>query len=285
MFSYNDPTGLQFLNNPAATEIYRTTVDAGYDQAARENACAFTWLEAFQEASPADVQVARVDWLAFPRLSTATNEQIDANRFTEQEEYIEWRVEKGQGQVTRVTFTTEFTEYLGAFAAAGEVALVAAIQQLIPGANPTTAEIFGPGPVVAGQSPRARAKRFVDQLARNPWNDGRKGILCLTHGANTLGALFGLLRACGVEKTEGSEDDTCGLVGGACVPGRESDPRVCRTAQSAVRAQQCFSLADPAGIFISELQGDWRLNNQPLDINNPATNQGVWKVSRKWPSA
>jgi hypothetical protein len=60
---------------------------------------------------------------------------------------------------------------------------------------------------------------------------------------------------------------------------------VCRTAQSAVRAQQCFSLADPAGIFISELQGDWRLNNQPLDINNPATNQGVWKVSRKWPSA
>jgi hypothetical protein len=34
------------------------------------------------------------------------------------------------------------------------------------------------------------------------------------------------------------------------------------------------------GVEIARLGGIWRLNDQELDINDPASNQGVWAVTR-----
>jgi len=125
-----------------------------------------------------------------------------------------------------------------------------------------------------------RAQAFRAHLAQNPWNNGQKGILCLTQGANTLGALFNLLSQCGIPKTQGAPQDTCGLVAGACGPGRSSDPNVCAVAQEAVRNKVGFTLRDPAGIRLVTLKGAWKIGNTAIDVNEPASNQGVWHVSR-----
>lgn len=281
MFRYADPVGRNFLGTPAIEAEYQRLLGAMYETHARRNDSGFTWIEAFQAlASGQPPQVASVPWFAFPLLAQATDKQIDAKRFEHQDEYVEWRAEVKAGKLVRVTFTTEFPEYYEACAAVGEQALVAAIQDVLPGSQPTTADLFGPGFNPAAAVPVARAKTFRDRLTQNPWNNGQKGILCLTQQFNTLGALFNLLSACGIPKEQGTPQDTCGLVGGACGVGRSSDPNVCAAAQQTVRDKFGFTLRDPAGVRIVTLQGVWRINNTTIDVNDPADNQGVWQVLR-----
>lgn len=281
MFPYSDPTGGNFLNTQAAADKYRADLDALYNLFSKKQACAFTWLEAMTALQNGATPIARsVDWRAFPLTANATDRQIDARRLKFQDEYVEWHAETASDRLVRVTFTTEFPEYLEAFAGAGGTEIKAAIKAVIPGANPTNADLFGNVPNPQALTPSARANAFRARLTQNPWNNGQKGILCLIQRFNTAGALFNLLGACGVERAEGSPNDTCGLVGGACGDGRASDPRVCAVAQTAVRDDFGFTLADPAGIHIVKLEGTWKINGQAIDINDPAQNQGAWTLSR-----
>jgi hypothetical protein len=281
MFDYSDPVGRDFLGNDAAKTEYRRVLQGAYDSFARRTNSAFTWLEALAQLSGGQAAGSRtVDWRAFPLTSGTTDKNIDGNRLRFQDEYVEWLAETAAGKLVKVTFTTEFPEYFEAFAAVELPALTAAIQDVMPGAVPTAAELFGPGFNAAAETPQARSQTFFSRLAQNPWNNGQKGILCLTQRANTLGALFNLLTECGVPRVGGAPENTCSLVGGACGVGRSSDPAVCTLAQQAARGQIGFSLADPAGIHIIEIEGVWSLNGTPLDINDPARNQGIWAVSR-----
>lgn len=281
MFPYTDPVGRNFFGSSDIETEYRRILSGMYDTHARRNNSGFTWIEAFQTLSSGQLpQVVGVPWFAFPLTAQATDKQIDTKRFDHQDEYVEWRAEVKTGKLARVTFTTEFPEYYEACAAVGEQELVAAIQDLIPGSQPTTAELFGPGFNPAAVPPIARSRTFRDRLTQNPWNNGQKGIICLTQQFNTLGALFGLLSACGIPTTQGTPQDTCGMVGGACGVGRSSDPNVCAVAQQAVRDKVGFTLRDPAGVRIVGLQGAWKINNTTIDVNNPTDNQGVWEVSR-----
>jgi hypothetical protein len=281
MFDYLDPVGRDFLGNDAAKTEYRRVLQGAYDSFARRTNSAFTWLEALAQLTGGQAASSQtVDWRAFPLTAGTTDQNIDANRLRFQDEYVEWLAEAAAGKLVKVTFTTEFPEYLEAFAAAGLPALTAAIQDMMPGAAPTAAELFGPGFNASAETPQARSQTFFSRLPQNPWNNGQKGILCLTQRANTLGALFNLLTECGVPRVGGAPENTCSLVGGACGVGRSSDPAVCTLAQQAARAQIGFSLADPAGIRIIELEGVWSLNGTPLDVNDPARNQGIWAVSR-----
>src|SRR5262249_17838592 len=145
------------------------------------------------------------------------------------------------------------------------------IQNLYPGANPTDQELFGPGFNPSAATPKTRGARFVNELPNNPWNNGQKGILCLTQQFNTLGALFHLLGACGVPKTNIAVDAVCAEVDGACGPGRNSDPQVCSAAQDLARGKSSFSLQDPAGIHIISLDdgGLWTVDGVPVAINDP----------------
>jgi hypothetical protein len=285
MFAYSDPTGTGSLEQAGALQIYRELIDRFYKRFHDVQDSAFTLLEAFAEASPADqVQTTAVDWKAFPVAQQSAGEpEIDRDRFQFQEEYVEWRVENNpNGSVARVTFTTEFTEYFEALAQVGAAALKAEVKQLHPGANPTDAELFGSGFNPSTATPRARADRFVANLPRNPWNNGRRGILCLTHGSNTMGALFNLLGACGIPQA-GDAGEVCGNADGACVDGRNSDPVVCVSAQNLARGDRSFSLKDPCGIRIRGLDtgGQWTVDGQPIaDINDENANRGVWKVTR-----
>lgn len=282
MFNYTDPVGRNFLGIPEVEAEYQRILNGQYDVHAQRNNSGFTWIEAFQSLETGQLpQVVSVPWDSFPLTAQVTEKQIDDSRFALQDEYVEWRTEVKSGKLERVTFTTEFPEYYEAFAALSEAALVTAIRDVIPDSQPTTVELFGPGVNPAAASPVARAQAFRARLRQNPWNNGQKGILCLTQGANTLGALFNLLSACGIPRTQGTPQDTCAMVGGACGPGRSSDPNVCAVAQQAVRDKVGFTLRDPAGVRIVTLKGVWKVDNSVIgDVNDFANNHGVWQVSR-----
>jgi hypothetical protein len=283
MFNYQDPVGRNFLQNTQVKEVYQRSMESIYDSFARRPDSAFTWVEAFDHLSGGQQSsVVPVDWPAFPLTLTAvaTDDEIDADRFQFQDEYVEWRVERKRGKIARITFMTEFPEYYQAFAEVGAGALIEAVREAIPGANPTIRELFGAGPNPDQQPLIARANRFRNNLTSNPWNSGRKGILCLTQQFNTMNALFNLVAECGVLDGGGEPEDTCGNVGGACGSGRNSDPRICTEAQRAVRNRSAISLKDPVGIFIRRLLGTWKINGAEVDINDTSSNQGAWLVSR-----
>ncbi|MEO0947019.1 MAG: hypothetical protein AAFY11_02525 [Cyanobacteria bacterium J06641_5] len=279
MFAYQDPTGSGLLESQGAIDFYRSTVDDLFRRAALRPNSAFTLLEAFEGLTPEQgLEVATVPWLAFPRLANQPFDAIDADRFRLQEEYIEWQVEVADGRVTRVTFTTEFPEYYEALARVSTAALVTGIQAVIPSANPTNAELYGVGFDPQFADGRSRAARFRRNLRNNPWNNGEKGVLCLGHPVNTLGALVGLLEPCAIPNRSIPASAIC--MTPSCVPGRNSDPVVCQAAQELAREPRGLSLQDPPGIEILRLVGLWQSNGQAIDINNPAVNQGIWSISR-----
>jgi hypothetical protein len=284
MFAYSDPTRTGFLQQAGVLQAYREKVfvfDQKFGALAKSG---FTRREAFEELTPGTAaEVATVDWKAFPVTAPATPEQIDGNRFRFQDEYVEWRVEtKPDNSLAQLTITTEFSEYFEVIAQAGSAALKQEIQNLYPGANPTDQELFGAGFNPATATPNTRGDRFLQSLEDNPWNNGQKGILCLTQQFNTLGALFNLLGQCGVPKPNMDPGNVCANVGGACGPGRNSDPRVCTNAQTLARGDRSFSLQDPAGIRILRLDGPglWTVDGQAVDINDEAANKGVWRTTR-----
>jgi hypothetical protein len=282
MFDYSDPAGRAFLTNPEVQLAYRRTMARFYDTFAQRVNSAFTWLEAMGQLSGGAVPTsAAIEWSAFPLTAIATDRQIDRDRFRLQDEYVEWRVETAGVRPRRITFVTQFPEYYEAFASIGSAALIAAVKDAITGADPTIVELFGASSTenVDALTPTARSNLFRTHMRDNPWNNGVNGILCLGQPANTMAALFNLVAECGILNPGGPPEDTCALVGGACGPGRSSDPRICAATQTAVRNNQAVSLVDPAGIKIVELTGQWQLNGTELDINDPAQNQHLWTIA------
>src|SRR3954451_15560238 len=244
LFAYTDPTGGGFLAQSGALDIYRELLDEQYERFAKVGDSAFALLEAFDELSSGTSAVRQiVDWRGFPISAQGTFAEIDSNRLLFQDEYIEWWIEHdSQGNLSRVTFTTEFPEYFEAIAQVGTNELKREIQNIIPGANPTDKELFGAGPDPATVSGRTRARRFRDNLRSNPWNVGPKGILCLAQQFNTLGALFNLVGICGIDQPNFPAGAVCANVGGACGPGRNSDPAICQAVQQLAKINFACSL-------------------------------------------
>ena len=283
MFAYSDPTKTGFLQQSGALQIYREKVGVLDSQFHKLPNSAFTLREAFGELAPGtQAEIATVDWKAFPISQSATPAEIDRERFRRQDEYVEWRVESQGGSLTRVTFTTEFIEYFSALAEVSADVLKEEIRRIHPGANPTDQDLFGAGFNPTTESAKTRADRFEGHLARNPWNNGERGILCLTQGANNLFALFNLLGQCGVPRPDLDAGDVCANVNGACGSNRNSDPAVCSAVQNLARADRSFSLEDPCGVRILSLDpaGQWTVGGQPVDMNDEANNRGIWKVTR-----
>lgn len=275
MFDYVDPTGTGVLEAEGALSVYRDILDSFYDSAVMTPATRFVGLEDI----PIGSNPKFVDWPAFPVTATASDQEIDEQRFKLQDEYVEWQVQQNPtGGVSSITFTTDFPEYFQALAEVSEAALIVGIQGVIPEANPTTEELFGPSfdPKTASPSERAAAFRNVTTVGfgsgatsvSNPWNNGDKGILCLGQQFNTMGALFNLARLCAVPNPGIPPSSQCSAVGGACGPSRSSDPRICSEAQSVSRIPLSLSLQDPVGITIRELKGNWRQDGVVIDINS-----------------
>ena len=182
--------------------------------------------------------------------------------------------------MTQVTFTTEFLEYYEALAMASHAALVAGIKKVIPGAAPTAAELYGPNFNPTTAAPEARAQAFRGNATNNPWNDGRKGILCLAQQFNTLSALFNLGGRAAIPKPNVPAGAVCATLGDFCGPARNSDPSIAAAVQTLARASRGLSFADPVGIVIDTLGGIWRIGKTQIDVNDPAANQGAWTITR-----
>ncbi|MEO1306390.1 MAG: hypothetical protein AAFV38_00280 [Pseudomonadota bacterium] len=279
MFDYSDPSGSDLLSRFRAISEWRSLVEGHYRNAAKQPDSAFTWIDALLSAEDDKRTEATIPWKAFPIRVGATAEQIDATRGL-QEEYVEWAVFRNEtGAIDHITFTTEFREYFGVLAGVSPTGIVAAIQSMYPDAEPTAQEIYGI-PSVAGTTARQREALFLNNIATNPWNSGEKGILALTTGVNSIPALFGLAAFCGIEREGLPAEDVCANVGGACVPGRQSDPQICTACQQQVRAERSFSLIDPIGIFISQMSGTWTVDGTQVDINDQTNPDRRWIVSR-----
>ena len=118
-------------------------------------------------------------------------------------------------------------------------------------------------------------------LPSNPWNNGQRGILCLTQRFNTLGALINLLVHCSVLFPQLDVSQVCAAVGGFCGDGRSSDPRISVAVQTLARGEKVLSAADPVGVSIERLAGDWSLGGNAIDINTAMDGQDkIWTVSR-----
>jgi hypothetical protein len=285
MFAYSDPIGSGVLEAHSALFEYRTIVHSLYREFGILPQSAFTLLEAFDGVP---TEIAQVQWVAFPRTATGPDLDIDGNRYTGgpdnsgyQDEYVEWLVERdANGNIKRITFTTEFPEYYEGLAAIGKEALIAGVGDAIPHANPTQAELFGAAFDPDSATSGARQRQFVLHLPNNPWQNGEKGILCLQQRSNTLGALFNLVGRCAI-LLPGSSASACSNASkGACGPDRNSDPAVCTAAQEIRRANRVLSLQDPVGIRLLELGGIWKFDGQQIDINDPNQNQDSWAITR-----
>ena len=285
MFAYTDPAGTGILQAQGALEDYRTMVHSLYRRFALLPQSAFTLLDAFEGVT---ADAAEVPWISFPRTANAPDTDIDENRFSGgpgdagfQDEYVEWRVERDAGgNVTKITFTTEFPEYYEALAGVSEEALLAGIEDVVSAAAPTSEELFGPGFNPDAATKTARQRQCIRHLPNKPWQNGQKGLLCLQQRFNTLGALFNLVGECAI-LLPGSPTNACSNASsGACGPDRNSDPKVCTAAQELRRVDRVVALEDPVGIRIIELGGIWKLDGQQIDINDAAQNQGVWKITR-----
>lgn len=287
MFNYTDPVGTGILATQNALDIFRDLLESVYVFATRDNN-AFEKLELIPPASPTEF----IEWPAFPITANQDDLTIDSRRFEFQDEYVEWRVERdATGDVSIITFTTEFPEYYQALAEVGEDALFEGIRDAIPEANPTTAEVFGAGfdPSTASSQERSEAFRsqnvvpfpppFIDTVP-NPWNNNEKGILCLAQPFNTLGALFNLARVCSIPNNAIPATGQCAAVGNLCGENRNSDPQICTRAQEVAQIPRVLSLQDPVGVVILRLRGTWRIGNNVIDINDPNANNGIWRISR-----
>jgi hypothetical protein len=288
MFAYSDPVGSGILEAHSALSEYRTVVHGFYRQFGILPQSAFTLLEAFDDV-PTDT--AQVQWIAFPRSAKAPDLDIDRNRYTGgsghigyQDEYVEWLVERdANGEITRITFTTEFPEYYEALAGIGKEAVIAGVADAIPGPNPTPSELFGASFDADSAMSGARQRQFIQHLPDNPWQNGRKGILCLQQRFNSLGALFNLVGRCAI-LLPGSSTSACSNASnaskGACGHDRNSDPAVCTAAQEIRRKNRVLSLEDPVGIRLLQLGGIWKFDGRQIDINDPNQNRGTWTITR-----
>lgn len=142
---------------------------------------------------------------------------------------------------------------------------------------------FGP---MTDRAVKAAQKQYVgagldfrNHLARNPWNNGKKGILALNQRFNTFPLLYELMAHCSVPRSQVPATSVCGLRDVNCVSGRSSDPNVCTAAQSHARNGGTIGLASPPGVKLLSLAGIWKLNGEPIDINDAQANQGTWIVS------
>jgi len=166
----------------------------------------------------------------------------DSSRDT-QDEYCEWSVTRHSrtGKITRVTFTTEGPEYWTYLARVDPAGALALYQKYIsPGVR--MSDLFRQG-------------RYNE---RNRWNNSTiNGAMHLIQGSNTLSAEIELAAAATIVRRVGGQIVTdaqqliqCGAYG---QPERHSDPFIGASVNELARGRSDITLANPVGLYISEL--------------------------------
>jgi hypothetical protein len=199
-------------------------------------------------------------WKAFPgtidkKRHLAPEERwAEAEARTEQVEYCEWHSERNaDGELMRVTFTTEVPEYFEALHPADPDAVLTLYREWV-------GEDVQPQDLVDD----------ADNYNRdNPHRQSSEAIVHLQGAFNTLEAALRLAAQAMIVRHDDQGDvisDMAALVkcNGLGDPDRNSDPQIAATLNGAAARRARVSLADPIGPFIEKL----RMERMELDDNS-----------------
>lgn len=229
----------------------------------------------------------RVNGRALRRVDEQGNLREDLQLFYRQlDEYCEWHVDRdGEGRITRICFTCEGPEYWEFLAegtrpffpsgdprrdlVAGDLGLVEELyrEHVSPGVSavdlvwPFDVAFFDDD-VDPGTGEPFGWRYYARKGTYNPlnrWNT-TDGIMHLTHPANTLRGEFRVAGGASVRRQDGGQAvvDPEQLVccSGFGDPNRSSDPTIGAAVNTLARSGLSVSLADPVGLYISELALD-----------------------------
>jgi hypothetical protein len=202
----------------------------------------------------ADAVEKDITWTAFPRivqLDSGTDDErwrtADSTRDV-QDEYCEWSVtRRGDGKITRVTFTCEGPEYWSFLAAADPAKALSLYQQHVDSSARTQDILSG-----------------TRYNPRNKWNNSTtRGAMHLIQPNNTLSAEIELAAGAsntrapmGQVLTDAQQLIRCGAYGQA---ERHSDPTIGAEVNKLARADADITLANPVGIYFAGLStAGWR---------------------------
>jgi hypothetical protein len=208
-----------------------------------------------------------------------------AGLFRQQDEYLEWFVERDQksGKITRITFTCEAPEYWSAFAqgypspyyvkddpkdpdfnptagARGSMTAVLEVYQTLVGGSAKIdpadlvfhTDIYNAPP---GDPERLLYFKKDDYNPYNRWNT-TAGAIHLTHPANTLGAEINLAAQASIRRTRGGNVEPVDAVHMICCSGyggasRNSDPAIGFFVNGFTRVDSFVTLLDPVALYMT----------------------------------
>jgi hypothetical protein len=227
------------------------------------------------------------------------------------DEYCEWHVDRegregreGEGRITRICFTCEGPEYWEFLAegtrpffapgdprrdlVAGDLGLVEELYREHVNPEVTAADLVWPHDVAffdTAANPQTGQpfgwRYYARQGTYNPYNrwTTTDGILHLTHPANTLRGEFRVAGGASVRRQDGDgqpvvDPEQLVCCSGFGDPNRSSDPTIGAAVNTLARAGLSVSLADPVGLYISELALD--------GFSGPAGEEvtAAWQVDR-----
>ncbi len=180
------------------------------------------------------------------------------------DEYCEWHVERNAaGGIRRLSFTAEGPEYWEYVARQAPDLLLELYREL---ASPDVrrADLFWSTPIAVWNEDRGAYSIAFERGDYNPYNkwNTTHGAVHLTHPANTLGAEINLAADATVLRPGVSLAPAetlpfrlvcCGIPAGV---NRSSDPLICAGVNGFCRQGRSVTLADPVGLYMSEIDVD-----------------------------
>lgn len=214
----------------------------------------------------------------------------------QQDEYCEWFVRRdGEGRIVQVDFTTEGPEYWlflahgtkvlyrdldeqPPFRFDGDLSLVVELYREYVSDQVTEADLVWPTNVRIRRGDRWElGHKKGEYNPFNRWNTTH-GAMHLTHPASTLAAEIRLAADGTVVRSRAgrpvSDPDELICCSGYGDPNRSSDPTIGATVNELARAGHAIALADPIGLYMSELDLDAFLGPGDADVSD------AWVVDR-----
>lgn len=220
--------------------------------------------------------------------------------YRQQDEYCEWHIDRdGQGRIARICFSSEAPEYWEFLAegtrpffapgdprrdlVAGDLGLVVELYQEHVNPGVTAADLVWPFDVAFfdDNTDPGSWRYYARKGTYNPFNKWTTtdGILHLTHPANTLRGEFRVAGGASVRRRDGGgqpvvDPERLVCCSGFGDPNRSSDPAIGAAVNTFARSGLSVSLADPVGLYISELALNGFSGPEGEDVT------AAWRVDR-----
>jgi hypothetical protein len=208
-------------------------------------------------------------WMAFPRQlmlnGSYTGDRTaafiaadaDVTARNPQIEYFEWKVDKANGKINKVTFVTETSDYYEQLWAVDKGAVVNLYRKLV-----------GPAVVEADLHKKGAYNKF------NKWNTTH-GIVHYIHKANSFNAAIGLSRE--AVKSPVPFGDNYEAKPALAAQVTSADPRISFDIHMLIRKGLSVSLKNPIGLYIA----GWENSGITHPDGTPAAN--YWRIVRGVP--